>query len=155
MTRRSSRVTRQSTRQLDEVLSNFHTLPRPPSVGWISAIRDALGMTREQLAKRLGISRVSAYRLENDETAGRVTLNRLQSAAKALECELVYILVPRTSLEETVRQQARKKAQRLFDRVNVSQALEASAVTDETLAQQIEDLVVEYTVTRPAILWDD
>jgi len=155
MTQRSSRIKRQATRQLDELLSKFHSLPKWPSSGWISAIRDALGMTREQLAKRLGICRVSAYRLEKDEAAGRITLNRLQNAAEALDCDLVYVLMPRTTLEETVRTQAMKRAKKLFDRVNVSQALEASAVTDEALEQQIEDLATEYTVTRPANLWDD
>jgi len=155
MTRRSSRVIRQATRRLDEVLSKFQTLPSPPSAGWISAIRDALGMTREQLAKRLGITRMNAYRLEADEVAGRVTLNRLQRAAAVLDCDLAYVLVPRTSLEETVQQQATKKAKRMFDRVNVSQALEASAMTEETLSQQIEDLANEFVVNRPSTLWDD
>ena len=155
MTRRSSRATRQATRQLDDTLSQFLTLPKPPSSGWVCTIRDALGMTREQLAKRLGIARNSAYKLEHDETAGRMTLNRLQRAAAALNCELVYVLVPRTSLGDTIRHQAIKKARSVFDRVNVSQALEASAVASHVISHQAEDLANELVVNRPSTLWDD
>lgn len=155
MTRRSSRATRQATRQLDDTLSQFHTMPKPPSGGWVNAIRDALGMTREQLAKRLGIARNSAYKLEHDETAGRVTLNRLQRAAAALDCELVYVLVPRTSLGDTIRRQAIKKARSVFDRVNVSQALEASTVASDVISRQVEDFTDELVIKRPNTLWDD
>ena len=44
-------------RQLDKRLSqlNADALARPPR-GWVKAIREALGMTSAQLAKRLGVS---------------------------------------------------------------------------------------------------
>lgn len=152
---RSSRATRQVTRQLDDSLRVFHTVPKLPSEGWISAIRDALGMTREQLAKRLGISRVSAYRVENDETTGRMTIARLQRIAETLDCELVYALVPRTSLADTVKKQAIKQVQRKLNRVNASQALEDSALSNEALSRQVDDLVAELTINRSSTLWDD
>ncbi len=155
MSRRSSRATRQVTRQLDDTLHRFKSTPTPPPSGWVSTIRDALGMTREQLAKRLGIARNSVYKLEMDEAASRVTLARLQRAANALDCELAYALVPRTSLADTVHRQAIKQAKRKFDRVNVSQALEASAVASAVLSRQVEDLAAELVIDRPSTLWDD
>ena len=42
----------------------------PPHKGWIRAIRDALGMTGEQLAKRLGVSKKRISRIEHDEVVG-------------------------------------------------------------------------------------
>ena len=48
--------------QLDETLNRFGPLKAiaSPGKGWIRAIRDALGMTGEQLAKRLKVSTLAS-----------------------------------------------------------------------------------------------
>jgi len=121
----------------------------------VRAIREALGMTTSQFAKRLGITRPSVYDLEADEMSGGASLDRLRRAAAALDCRLVYALVPENSLEETVRRQALKQAKKRLGRVNVSQALEASAVDSESLSQQVDDLATELMVNRPSSLWNE
>ena len=118
-------------------------------------IREALGMTYSQFAQRLGITRQGVKKLEDDEVFGGASLDRLRRAAAALDCRLVYALVPNSSLEETVKHQAIKQATKRFGRVNVSQALEASAVDSESLSNQVDDLVTELMVNRPRSLWDD
>ena len=155
MSTRSSRATRQMTRQLDQALRVLQNAPQPPSRGWVRAIREALGMTTSQFAKRLGITRPSVYDLEADEMSGGASLDRLRRAAAALDCRLVYALVPENSLEETVRRQALKQAKKRLGRVNVSQALEASAVDGESLSQQVDDLATELMVNRPSSLWNE
>lgn len=152
---RSARATRHMTRQLDEMLGVLKAAPGPSAQGWVHAIREALGMTTTQLAKRLGIARPNIYKLEADEVSGVASLARLRRAAKALDCELVYALVPKTSLEDTVRRQALKQAKRRLGRINVSQALEASAVARDSLVRQVEDLAAEMMMDRPSSLWDD
>jgi predicted DNA-binding mobile mystery protein A len=112
-------------------------------------------MTTSQFAKRLGITRPSVYDLEADEMSGGASLDRLRRAAAALNCRLVYALVPENSLEETVRRQALKQAKNRLGRVNVSQALEASAVDSESLSQQVDDLATELMVNRPSSLWNE
>jgi len=149
------RVIRQMTRQLDHALASLHPAPQPPPGGWIRAVREALGMSRIQFARRLGIARPNTYRLEADEVSGSVSLRRLRRAAEALDCRLVYALVPKDSLEETVRRQATRQAERRLGRVNLSQALEASAVADNPLSRQVEDLTAELMIQRPRSLWDD
>ena len=42
------------------------TLQRPPR-GWVKAIREALGMTTGQLARRLGVSQRAVVLLERSE----------------------------------------------------------------------------------------
>src|ERR1700722_8381925 len=79
--------------------------PRPPK-GWLRAIRDALGMTTAQFARRLGVSQPRIIELEKSEVTGGVTLNTLQRAAEALGCRLVYALVPERALADTVRERA-------------------------------------------------
>ena len=155
MVSRSSRTIRQMTRQIDEALVPFQRVPSPPPRGWVRAIREALGMTRVQFARRLGIARPNTYRVEADEVSGSISMRRLRRAAEALDCRLVYALVPNDSLESVVRRQAVRQAARRLGRVNVSQALEASAVVNRSLERQIEDLATELTVERPRTLWDD
>lgn len=155
MASRSPRALRQMTRQLDEALTPFRGVSPPPSGGWVRAVREALGMTRIQFARRLGVSRPNTYRLEADEVSGGISLRRLRRAAEALDCRLVYALVPNDSLEAVVRRQAVRQAERRLARVNASQALEASAVANGPLERQIEDLATELTVERPRTLWDD
>src|ERR1700692_1880677 len=90
---------------------------RAPPKGWIRAIRDALGMTGVQFAKRLKIRPQSVEKLEKSEANGSIQLKTLRRAAEALNCTLVYALVPNTSLEDAVRERARKIAKRDLDRV--------------------------------------
>ena len=57
--------------QLDETLELFDPVfdLAPPSKGWIRTIRHALGMSGRQLAERLGLSKQSVARMEQDELA--------------------------------------------------------------------------------------
>src|SRR3984885_14996073 len=82
-------------------------LPVPPK-GWVRAIRDALGMSGVQLAKRLKVSPQTVEAMEKSEAGGTIQLNTLKRAAEALDCTLVYALIPRTSLENTVNNRARQ-----------------------------------------------
>lgn len=66
-----------------------------PVKGWISAMREVSGVTLRELASKLGISHQSVAALEKAEAEERITLKRLRNAADALECELVYALVPK------------------------------------------------------------
>ena len=55
-------------------------LVRPPR-GWIKAIREALGMTTAQLARRMQISQPAIVLLEQSEASGRIKMETLQRAA--------------------------------------------------------------------------
>ena len=83
--------------------------PTPPR-GWIRAIRDSLGMSGTELAARMGVGQSTVSGLEHSEVQGTIRLDTLRRAADSLGCDLVYYLSPRTTLEATVRQQARRKA---------------------------------------------
>ena len=86
----------EARRSLDRILAPYLEVHRrPPARGWVRAVRDALGMTAEQLGERMGITQPSVNRLELSEAAGTIQLNTLRRAAEALGCEVVYALVPR------------------------------------------------------------
>jgi predicted DNA-binding mobile mystery protein A len=103
---------------------------RPPH-GWVRAIRDALGMSTTQLARRLGVDQSNVVRLEQSEMNDTVRLGTLRRAAEALDCTLVYALVPNSSLGETVAAQTRKVAAAEFASVEHTMLLEAQDLDDE------------------------
>jgi len=148
------RAARQATRRLDQKIAHLRT-PAVPKGGWVRAIRTALGMTQAQLAKRMGIARQNVASLESDELNGNVSLSRLSRAAEELDCELRYVLVPKQPLEELVANQARRRAEQKLDRINRSQALEASAMSADSLSNTVADLARELEMNRTADLWDE
>ncbi len=148
------RVARQITRQLDDILAAVH-LPSRPRIGWIASVRQALGMSKTQLAKRVGITRPSLDELESNELKETITLTSMSKIADALGCEVRYVLVPRKPLEHMIAERAMKKASTKLGRVNQSQALEASALEAASLSGAVVDLAKEYEVNRPADLWND
>ena len=100
----------------------------PPRGGWVHAGRTALGMSAAELGARLGVSRQAVYSLQASEVAGTIGLESLQRAAAAMDCELVYALVPRTSLQGTVETEAARIVDALAASVAHTMALEGQAV---------------------------
>ena len=152
--KKQPRVARQITRQLDELIANARVAPLPRK-GWVAAIRQALGMSKTALARRLGSSRQNLDALEKNEINDTITLASLRKVAAALDCELQYMLVPQKPLGEMISEQAKRQASKKLNRVNQSQALEASTLEADTLTRAVNDLAVEYEVTRPTGLWND
>jgi predicted DNA-binding mobile mystery protein A len=129
---------------LDRILLPYRKVAtRRPPKGWIRAIRDALGMTAEQLGERLGISQPSVQRLELSEAEDTIQLKTLKRAAAALDCEVVYALVPRHSLRETYDRAARQVARRELGRISHSMALEDQAVDDEDEDERLRRFIAE------------
>lgn len=143
-------------RQVAETLAPWtHVTDQPsPPRGWISAIRHALGMSGTQFGQRLGITRQGVSLLETREIDGSITLAALGRAADALDAELVYAIVPRTSLSDTVKAQARRKAEEELHRVAHSMRLEAQGVTPDEQQAQVDARAEDLLRTRPRELWD-
>jgi predicted DNA-binding mobile mystery protein A len=148
--------TRQRGRKrLDERLTALKPEDRfnAPPKGWVRAIRDALGMTGVQFARRLKIRPQSVEALEKSEANGSIQLKTLRRAAEALDCTLVYALVPNTSLEGAVSARARKIARRELGRVAHTMKLEAQGTGDANLEARIEAYVRD--VLKDRDLWNE
>lgn len=144
-------------RQLDKRLKAFtnpDTLARPPR-GWIKAIREALGMTAEQLAARLRVSQPRVLAIEKAETTGSVTLHTLERAAQALDCRLVYALVPRQPLDALVEERAAALARKRLRSTSHTMALEAQSVVSEDEQAQLEQMTRRLLERAGPALWDD
>jgi len=126
-----------------------------PRMGWVRAVRDALGMSTRQLAARMGVAQATVVQLERSEANGTVQLATLRRAADALNCDVVYALVPRDgSLERTVQEQARRRASALVNAVDRSMELEGQAVTEPAeMRAAMGRAVLQLAASRR--LWDE
>jgi predicted DNA-binding mobile mystery protein A len=129
---------------LDERLSAWRTVTAAPPRGWIRAIRESLRMSSADLAARLGTSKQAVSQMERSEADGSIRLETLRRAAGALNCRLVYALVPNEPLEETVDRRAHEVAANELGRVHHTMLLEDQAVEpapDDALVDELaEDL---------------
>jgi len=143
--------------QLEAKLRSFKPLRdvMPPRKGWIRAIRDALGMTGEQLAKRIGVSKQRIGRIELDEAKGNVTVQTMRRVAEALDCVFVYGFIPRTSLEQTVRDRAAHVAKKRMERVSQTMKLEQQKLSDSEEQMAFGDATERLVNTTPRTLWKD
>lgn len=142
-------------RRLDARLNRnapMDSLQRPPK-GWVKAIRESLGMTTAQLARRMGVAQPSVVALEQSEALGRIRLDTLQRVASALDCHLVYALVPNQPLEALVQSRRRELAEHQLAAVEQSMSLENQSVEDKEVRERHLQAVSDRINSK--VLWDD
>jgi predicted DNA-binding mobile mystery protein A len=112
-------------------------------------VRLALGMSAEQLARRVGVSRATIATLERSEARGRITLASLEKLARGLGCRVTYALVPEvsTSVSGLRRARARKLAHNRL-------ANEAAGLGAADTRTQLERLTDELLAGSPRKLWE-
>ena len=126
-----------------------------PARGWIRAVRETLGMTTRQLAKRLGVKQPTLAELEKGEATGNITVKSLERAAEAMGCRLVYALVPTKPLTETIKERASQLAKQKLAAVEQTMRLENQQVHGQASRKEAERRLVEELLRRPARLWDE
>lgn len=124
---------------LERDIKRHRDAPTPaPRSGWIRAIRDALGMSTNELAKRVGLSKGRIGQIERAEQDRSLTLGTLERVAAALDCRVEYLLVPNWPLDDMVWEQARAKAAAEIAAVDHTMALENQRPETESLRHRID-----------------
>jgi len=108
-------------------------------------------MTTAQLAIRMRVKQPSVVELERSEAKGSIGLATLRRAAEALDCTLIYALVPNKPLETMVGERARAFARRRLEPVEHSMLLEDQKVAEGDADARVEQIVRE---TNPRLFWD-
>ena len=153
--RYSDRAT--ARRQLDKRLNPLRDssdFTRPPR-GWIKAIREALGMTTAQLARRIGVSQPRVIAIEKAEKNSSITLDSLERAARALDCRVVYALIPRKPLDDLVAERAQIVAKKRLQSTRHSMVLEAQSVDRSDEEEQLKRLSEQLIRKSGSELWVD
>jgi predicted DNA-binding mobile mystery protein A len=142
-------------RQTDASLASWKAAsltPRPPA-GWVRAVRDALGMSGAALARRLGMSTAGLRKLEAAEANEAITLASLRKLAQALDCELQYALVPRTTLAQQLQERAEVVAKAQLSPITHSMALEDQSVQGPWNKLQMDAVVKDLLEGSRRELW--
>lgn len=142
--------------QIEELLKPYRSLPAAaaPRGGWVRAIREGLGMSAAQLATRLGVIRQSVEAYERSEARGKITLESLNKIAEAMNCRLVYALVPSKPLDKLQRDRAKVLADALMNPVAHTMKLEEQAISDQEAKRQRKRLAKLLLLDNPKKLWD-
>lgn len=96
--------------ELDRQFCEFAKLQHlaTPRCGWAKTVRLTLGMSSKALGNRLGMTAQGVRKLEQAEADGTITLKTLARLAEGLDCEVHYVLMPRSSLMRQVVERAQE-----------------------------------------------
>ena len=138
-------------RALSRKMGNLAQLrdTQPSKQGWISDVRQALGMTAKQLAERVGLSQPRIAKMELNEN--NLKISTMKKIAEGLDCDFVYGFVPKSSLQETINRQARKKAEAILSNVNTNMALEDQLADNPNILTDVADEMIAKNIKR---IWD-
>lgn len=143
--------------QLNAKMQAFARLQQvvPPPIGWLKAVRTALGMTLQQLSNRRSISKQSIREIEQREVEGSITLKSLREAAAAMDMQLVYGLVPKDgSLDNLIHRKSADLARQIVLRTSNSMKLEDQEISYQRLEKAIEERTTILKNEMPKSLWD-
>lgn len=137
-----------------KLFSSARQIPNP-STGWIRAVRLALGMSLQQLATKLSITKQSVQEIEVREKEGTITLKSLRDVARALDMDLVYGFVPKDgSLEMYIDKKARKLAEKIVYRTSNNMKLEDQENSKKRISKAVEERTATIKQELPKSLWD-
>jgi predicted DNA-binding mobile mystery protein A len=145
-----------SATQLDRKLTVLRDTAAPfrnaVAGGWIRALRQALGLSAAALGRRMKLAQQSVVQLEANEKSGAITLASLRRAAEALDAELIYAIVPRKNLRNTIFERAKELAKERIAPIAQSMQLEAQGISEQELSERVTELARELE-QRPRELW--
>lgn len=101
----------------------------------------------------MGVRQQTISDIERSEQHHTIQLKTLERAANAMDCRLVYALVPNTTLEETVEAQATQKAAQHIEAIAHHSRLEDQSVGNEVLADLVDELAARFAGRRG--LWTE
>ena len=137
-----------------KLLQPMLQVPNPPT-GWIKAVRLALGMSLQQLASKLGITKQSVLEIEIREMEGALTLKSLRETARALDMELVYGFVPKEgSLDMYIENKSSLLAEKIVSRTSNTMKLEDQQNSEKRIRKAIRERTMKIKQELPKALWD-
>ena len=121
----------------------------PKGVSWINTVREAIGMTAVQLAKRLDVTQPRIAKMEINEE--NLKLSTMKKVAQAMNCDFVYYFKPKTTFQDIVQIQAKKKAEEILLGVNLNMALENQDIQTK---EAVNDMAADFINGNTKRIWD-
>lgn len=117
-------------------------------------LREALGMTQKQLAKRVGLKQNTIAMFEKD---GHVDfqLSTLIKLAKGLHAEVIVNIVPLENLNALVTRRAQAVAKKLLKVSRGSTAIELQLPGEKYNKSELKKLVAKILENHKGVLWEE
>ena len=109
-------------------------------------------MSTSALGRRLNLAQQSVVQLERNEKTETITLASLRRVAEALDADLVYAIIPRNNLRESISARSREIATERIAPIAQTMKLESQGLADNELKERIEELARELE-RHPRELW--
>ena len=143
--------------QLNNKMLSFVSLKQVaiPPTGWIKAIRNAIGMSMQQLGNKLKVSKQGVMDIEKREKEGSITIKSLREIARVMDMQLVYGFVPNDgSLDALIEKRATELAKQIVMRTANTMNLENQANSKERIDTAIKERAADIKNEMPKILWN-
>jgi len=143
--------------QLNNKMLDFASLKQVaiPPIGWIKAIRTALGISQQQLGTKLSVTKQGILDMEKREQEGSITIKALKEIGRAMDMQLVYGFVPNDgSLDALIERRAHELATKIVLRTSNTMKLENQGISKKRIENAIKERTEEIKNDMPKILWD-
>lgn len=143
--------------QLNDKMLGFASLNQVavPPIGWIKAIRTALGMSGQQLGNKLSVTKQGILDFEKREQDGSITIKALKEIGRAMGLQLVYGFVPNDgSLDALIEKRAQELATKIVLRTSNTMKLEDQGNSQKRIEKAIKERAAEIKLDMPKMLWD-
>ena len=105
-------------------------------------------MTNTQLADRLGMKPQSVVDIQSAEITETIKMQTLRKLAEALDCQLVYAVVPKKPLKEMRNERAERLAGEITKRL-----AEAAPSDSKGSKRELDRLIRSFIAKNPNVLW--
>ena len=143
--------------QLDKKTKKIASLDETliPSRGWVNLIRTTLNMSLKQLGKKLNITSQSVKEIEAREADKKITLEKLNAVAEALNLRFVYGFIPKDgSFDQMIEKRALVIAKQIVLKTSHTMALEDQQNNTARIKRAIKDRAQQIKNEMPKYLWD-
>jgi len=150
---RKARLKGLKIRQLTKSMKEKSLIPINKIGQRLRDIREAVGMTQKQMAKRLKVSQSAISQIEeNRETSSLGTILKI---AQTLGCEIMGAAVSKESLESIIKKRAEIAAQKTLNRTFATMAMEKQTPSDDAYKYQLKKLIEELIENPGPELWEE
>ena len=119
----------------------------------IKDIREVLGMTQAQMAKRLKIKQPALSRLE--ENIESTKLKTIIKVANVINCKFMGSLISTKPMKKILRERAEAVARKRLKRSFSHMAMEEQPPSTKVYKLQLKNLVAELMLNPGPQLWED
>ena len=118
----------------------------------IKNIREALGMTQEQLAQRSGLAQSRVSEIENGRTENP-NLSTVKKLAEGLNCQPLLQILPLKNISEILDEQSTTVARKIISISSGSAAIERQFPSENVIQKEIAGIKRDLLEKNRAALW--